>query len=151
MKNAPYEISRDPLSTPSKDRIAGYMSLCTARPNETYTRNYRLNKMLIKEMASYCRNRGIEFLLVCINTLMGCDDEEKYKAIDPTFESGFFDGDLRAHADSLDIRYLGLEEAFWRHCRETGKSWYWSHWNYAGHRAVSAELRDPLESVIRRR
>jgi hypothetical protein len=124
------------------------MSLCTARPDTVYLENYRLNKVLIEEIAEYCRERNIRFLLVCINTLFGCEDEAKYRAIDPTFRSGFFDDDLRVFAELHSIEYLGLEEPFTRYCRETGRSWYWIHWNYTGHRVISSELSAKLMSIL---
>lgn len=128
--------------------MAGYLRLCTASPDGVHAENYRLNKVLIGEMAEFCRERGIRFLLVCVNMFYRCDDEGKIKALDPTFDAGFYDDDLGSLADSLGIEYLGLEKLFARECEKTGRSWHWIHWNYDGHRAVSDAMAEKLKSFL---
>ena len=73
---------------------------------------------------------------------------KKYKEIDPTFQSDFFDVDLNDFAELLKIEFLGLDKPFERYCEERGRSWYWKHWNYDGHRAVSGELSAKLKSIL---
>jgi lysophospholipase L1-like esterase len=140
--------SRAKPAATSSNNIPGFLTLCTATPDPVYAENYRLNKTLISNMAEYCKQRNTEFLLVGINTLFSCDDKAKYEAIDPTFQSDFFDRDLGALADSLQIEYLGLEGPFERYCETTGRSWHWLHWNYEGHRAVADALSRKLQVIL---
>jgi len=81
------------------------LSLCTAHPDPLFLQNYQLNKILIREMAEYCKIRKIKFMLVCIDFLYKSGDEAEYISIDPTFRADFFEEDLRRYADSLGIEY----------------------------------------------
>ncbi|MFQ5511487.1 MAG: SGNH/GDSL hydrolase family protein [Candidatus Krumholzibacteriia bacterium] len=134
----------------SSGRIDGALSLCTASAEETYARNYRLNKRLIEEMAGYCRRQGMAFMLVCADWVYKTEDAARYSAIDPTFDAGYFARDLRQFSDSLRIDYLDLQEPFQLYYRRRGIPLHWQHWNYAGHRLVAEELAAKLESIMAR-
>lgn len=97
----------------NKEKIKGALTLSTANPDPVYAENYKLNKRLIKEIADFCREKGIKFMLVSLNT----DDympevENKYKSIDLTFDMYFFYDDMMNYTRQLDIEYLGLQKAF---------------------------------------
>jgi hypothetical protein len=129
-------------------KISGYLSLCTEHPSETYLRNYRLNKRLIKSMADFCRGRDIDFMLVCLESVYEPEDARKYVAVDPTFNPDFFDEDMRRFADSLGIEYLGLQGKFKEYQSRTGRSLRWIHWNYDGHRVVADALCEKLKDTL---
>jgi hypothetical protein len=142
---------RESQLTPATDtqtKLTGSLSLHTANPDPLYVENYRLNKVLIKEMAEYCANSGIRFMLVCASAVYKPEDEARRREIDPTFSAKFFDEDLRAHTDTLNMEYLGLHESFVSHYQRTGRSLTWSHWNYEGHRVVADELSDKIENTL---
>jgi hypothetical protein len=125
-----------------------HLTLCTSRPDPAYSKNYRLNKVLIAEMASYCRQRGARFLLVCGDTVYEPREIERLAAADPTFDPGFFEADLAELADSLGVDYLGLQTPFMEHANAGGGSLHWGHYNYAGHRVVARALSDKLGGII---
>jgi hypothetical protein len=133
---------------PAQAELAGSLSLQTAHPDPVYAENYRLNKRLIREMAEFCKQRGVRFLLICAGAVYKPEDEERRREVDPTFEADFFDTDLRAHADSLRIEFLGLHQPFERHYRATKRSLSWAHWNYEGHRVVADELVNKIEILL---
>jgi len=118
--------------------LAAHLTLCSDRQHPAYVHNYKLNKSLIGAMAGFCEERGITFMLMCADFAASAEEEARYQAIDPTFDPDFFNKDLRALADSLDIEYLGFQAPFRRAIRETGDPHHWVHWNYSGHR-VAAE------------
>ena len=132
----------------SKQGIGGTLSLCTARPDPVYARNYALNKRLIAEMAGYCNRQGMAFMLVCANWIYETEDVAQYRKVDPTFDPGFFERDLESHADTLGIEYLGLQEPFERDYRLRQRPLHWQHWNYQGHRLVAELLARKIESLL---
>ena len=133
----------------SKWGMDKYLSLCTSNPDTTYLKNYQLNKMLIKAMAKYCKEKGIRFMLVTIDTDAYIPKiEEKYKYIDPTFDANFFEDDLKNYATSLSIEYLGLQRIFRQAYENTSVSLHWGHWNYEGHKVVASALSGKLKSII---
>jgi hypothetical protein len=135
-------------STPIETKLTASLSLQTANPDPVYTENYRLNKRLIEEMAEFCRQKGIRFLLICASAVYKPDDQESKRGIDPTFKADFFNIDLRAYADSLHIDFLGLHQPFESHYRTTKRSLSWAHWNYEGHRVVADELVHKIEILL---
>ncbi len=129
-------------------KINGYLSLATANPDEKYLRNYRLNKILIKAMSDYCKERGIRFMLVVLNTLAYIPDvEREYVSIDPTFNVNFFEDDLRNYAILLSIEFLGLQRIFRQSYKTNHIPLHWKHWNYEGHEVVASALTKKLETI----
>lgn len=125
-----------------------HLTLCTSRPDSAYEKNYRLNKVLIRKMAEYCGQRGVRFLLVCGDIACGPGEIERIESIDPTFDPRFFEADLAALADSLEIDYLGLQTPFMEYVRAGGGRLRWDHYNYTGHRVVARVLSDRLAGII---
>ena len=133
-----------------KRRVPGYLSLCTANPDSIYVANYKINKALIEEISRYCNKKGVEFLLVSINTKAYQPMVEKrYKDLDPSFQATFFEDDLRSFSESRNIEYLGLHRIFNQSYIKDGKSLQWGHWNYNGHRVVADTLVAKLAPLIK--
>ena len=133
----------------------GCLSLCTDNADEQYARNYLLNKVLIKAMAEYCREREIQFMLVVGDMPTYLPEiEKRRKVIDSTFNENFFDDDMKEFAGSIDVEYAGLQRMFRKSFEETGTyahwgDWkFWGHWNYEGHRLVADILSTKLRQVI---
>jgi hypothetical protein len=135
-------------STKLPDKLYQSLSLYTTEPDPVYVENYRLNKLLINEMANFCKQRGIRFMLICATAVYKTEDQERKRKIDPSFNADFFDKDLRTFAESLHIDYLGLHKPFESHYRNTKRSLNWGHWNYEGHRVVADELSRKLENML---
>jgi len=135
-------------ATPLQEGLPRRLSLCTSDPDSIFVRNYRLNKVLIREMADYCRERGVRFLLVCGDTVYEPERIRETAALDPTFDPGFFEVDLAELADSLGVGYLGLQTPFREHAGAGGGSLHWSHYNYDGHRVVARVLSNKLAEII---
>ncbi len=75
----------------SPKKLAGYLSLCTDNADAAYFRNYKHNKILIKAIAEYCKEKGIKFMLISIDNKAYIPEvENKYKLVDPTFDPNFF-------------------------------------------------------------
>lgn len=136
----------------SPDALDSYLTLCTENPDETYSTNYQLNKRLIKTIAEYCKDHGVKFMLVTLDTQAYVKDlEEKYILADPTFNSYFFEDDMKNFANSLNIEYLGIQRIFAKHNKDTSTLLHWGkwgHWNYEGHKVVALALTRKLESLI---
>lgn len=129
--------------------VNNYLSLCTLNQNVAYLKNYQLNKVLIKAMAEYCKEKGIKFMLVTADIDVYMPEmEEKCKAIDPTFNANYFEDDLRSYAASLNIEYMGLQRLFRKTFEDTKAPLRWGHWNYEGHQVVANELVSKLQSII---
>jgi hypothetical protein len=134
---------------PLPKKIDGYLSLFTATPDTTYLRNYRLNKILIKAMSEYSKEKGIRFMLVTLNTPAYIPEVEKrYKSIDSSFDTNFLEDDLKDFAKSINVEYLGLQRIFRQSYESTGISLHWKHWNYQGHKVVAYALTNKLKSII---
>lgn len=131
-----------------RNKLDGYLTLCTANPDSTYLKNYQLNKMLIKAMSEYCKGEGLKFILVTIDNDYIPKSEEKHKAIDPTFDANYFEDDLKNYATILNIEYLGLQRIFRQAYENNGIPLHWGHWNYQGHKLVANVLADKLKSVV---
>lgn len=141
-------ISETKKAEVSSSKINGFLSLCTAHPSPVYLENYQLNKILIKTMAKYCKEKGIKFMLVTLPTSKyNLEKEKEYMAIDPTYNINFFEDDMREYAKSINIEYLGLGRIF-RAYEEKGIPLFWNHLNYEGHRVVADVLYNKLRSVI---
>jgi hypothetical protein len=102
-------------------------------------------------MADECREHGVLFLLVALNTRAYHPEvEQELRDVDSTFDPFFFDRDLGDFARSLGIPFLGLQTVFRRHFLETNEPLLWGHWNYAGHRVVAEALTEVLEPIVLR-
>ena len=133
----------------SKWEVNNYLSLCTLNQDTTYLKNYQLNKVLIKAMVENCKEKGIKFMLVTVDFDAYIPEiEEKYRAIDPTFNANYFEDDLRSYAASLNIEYMGLQRLFRKTFENTKTPLRWGHWNYKGHQVVADELVGKLKSII---
>jgi len=129
--------------------LNGYLSLCTATPDAVYLESYALSKVLIKSMAEFCKEKGIRFMLVTINTEAYIPEvEDEYKSIDPTFDADYFDNDLGKYASSLGIDFLGLQNVFREDYERLGRPLFWSHFNYQGHEVVAQALSNKLEAIL---
>ena len=128
--------------------MTGPETLCTSAPDPVFVENYELNKRLIGEMANLCERRGIRFVLVCVDWKYRKEDIERERSLDPSFDPGFFERDLAALSDSLNVDYLGLQRIFEQHYEQNRRPLHWTHWNYEGHRVVAAALADKLESIM---
>lgn len=148
--NTIQSLRRKKISSPkeSKNKIKAWLSLGTANPDPTYLNNYRLNKILIKEMAKYCKKRKIKFMLVSIASIYKPEDIVKYRSIDPTFNEDFFDYDLKKYATSIGVEYLGLQNSFKEFYKREKKSLNWVHWNYLGHSLVAKVLSQKLKTIL---
>ena len=136
------KISRTPV-------INSFLSLCTSNPDATYLKNYQLNKTLIKAMAEYCKDKKIKFMLVTIDIDAYIPEvEKKHKSIDTTFNTNYFEDDMKNYAASLNIEHLGLQRIFRKAYENTGVSLHWGHWNYEGHKIVANALSVKLKAVI---
>lgn len=141
------------INTPGKkgkETLSKYLSLCTTAPDVTFSKNYQLNKILIKAMAEYCKEKRIRFMLVTtdISEAYIPGLENKYKSIDSTFNANFFEDDLGNYAASLNIEYLGLQRIFRQAYENTGVPLHWYHWNYEGHKVVADTLTNKLRSIL---
>lgn len=132
-----------------KNRINGFLSLCTATPDPIYQKNYRLNKKLINEMANHCKKNKIKFMLVNINSwFYKPKDIEKYKLKDLTFNEKFFHDDLNDFCNAIGVEYLGLQKPFREYYEKEKKTLNWSHWNYLGHRLVADILSQKIKTIM---
>lgn len=94
----------------------------------------------------------MQFTLVCIDDAYIPEVQEHYRLRDPSFNPGFFEQDLRAFTQSIDVGFLGLHSMFEYHYRQTGVPLHFGewdrhtdrvqtgHWNYEGHRVVADAL-----------
>jgi len=129
--------------------IGGVLSLATDSPDPIYLENYNLNKVLIKKMADFCKERGIRFMLVTLDINSYIPEIEKqYRAQDSSFDSNFFDDNLRQYAKSLNIEYIGLQSIFRDYYESTLSPLHWGHLNYKGHEVVSNALVNKLDPII---
>lgn len=132
--------------------LPGHLSLCTSNPERVFSDNYKLTKKLIAAIAEYCKVRGIDFMLVCCDVYYEPHLEKEYKRVDPTFNPNFFEDDLKKYAQSIKIKYLGLQTIFKQAETESSLSYHWrndGHWNYQGHILVAKTLADKLKTSIR--
>jgi glycosyltransferase involved in cell wall biosynthesis len=136
---------------PAQDAIRGALSLFTAQPDPEFAASYRLNKILIEEMAKTCIRQNVRLLLVCVDWIYRTEDIERYRAIDPTFDPDFFENDLREHARALGIEFLGLQTVFRTVYEERGEPLHWGHWNYRGHALAADALTRRISSFLPRR
>ena len=114
--------------------------MCTAHPDEPFTRNYGLCKLLITRMARDAAARGVRFELASVPLVYEDQVVERLRLIDPSFDPGFFDRDLAVMADSSGFGFVPLTAAFAATARATGNRLHWQHWNYEGHREAAEVL-----------
>jgi hypothetical protein len=127
----------------------GYLSLCTSRPGAAFTRSYKLSQLLIKQMAAICIAKDIKFVLVAANTdAYKPKIEKRYKNIDPTFNPYFFEDDLKAFAQKIDIGFLGLQRPFYETYQKNGLDLHWGHWSYEGHKTVAKTIVRYLDDKV---
>jgi hypothetical protein len=129
-------------------QIVGSVTLCTASPDSAYVASYRLNKIIMRKMFEFCRERGIDFLLVCINHVYRPEEIAQFQRMDASFNPEFFAADLRRMTAAYGMDYLSFQEPFQRFYAETGSDLTWGHWNYAGHRLVARELVGKLAEMM---
>jgi hypothetical protein len=134
------------------NKLHGYLSLCTSHPDKTFLDNYKLNKRLILQIMAECgREKKIKFMLVCCDVYFPPSIEQEYKQIDSTFNKYFFEDDLQQFSQSAKIEYIGLQRIFSKESTVTGLTFHWptdGHWDYQGHRLVTAALYSKLKSSI---
>lgn len=117
--------------------ITGTLTLCTDSPDSAYAAGYALwKRVFLNAAAEMERGDGPEVLLMTVPLVYTTDDIAQCRAAAPSFDPGYFDGDL---GDTWSP-YLGLQEAFETRYRRTGERLHWAHWNYAGHRLVGTLL-----------
>jgi len=126
-----------------------YLTLCTANPDSAYLDNYRLNKVLIKAMADFCKSKNYRFMLVTVDNEAYIDKmENQFKQIDPTFNPNWFEDDMQQFASSIDVEYLGLQRVFRSAYAEKGIPLHWGHWNYEGHEVAANAIVEKLKTII---
>lgn len=147
--------------------LRGYLSLATSTPDPQYAENYKLSKRLITEMQEICKQHGIHFVLVNIDLPSYIPDvEQKFKKIDPSFNTRFYDQDLEQFSKSLNIPFIGLEKIFsdkylktgtalhFKYWDELGTKGYWEygahtgHWNEQGHQLVAGILSPRIQTLL---
>lgn len=128
-----------------------YLRLCTARSDSIYAQNYKLNKRLIREMATWCRERGVGFLLVCGSSAYEPRDVSRFREVEPSFDADFFERDLASYADSLGVEYLGLQSLFRAQADSGGQPLHWGHLSYRGHRVVAQALANAVDEIVSER
>lgn len=149
-----YKIARDikeksAAAAKKAEKIAGYLSLCTAHPDSELAKGYALNKLLIERIAATCRAAGAELLLLCFPTDTHVPEREReYIATDSTFNANFFEDDLARLSSSLGIHYLGLQRVFRTEYERNGRPLHWTHLNYEGHRVTARELSKALLPIL---
>lgn len=148
-----YQVSTK-VNALSMRKLGGFLSLCTAKPEEVYLKNYQLNKTLIAAMAKHCKDKGIKFMLVTLPTIAYMPNiENEYTSIDPTFNANYFEDDLRDYAELLKIEYLGLQRLFREAYKNLGSFLHfqingsWGHWNYQGHKIVADAVSNKLDLI----
>lgn len=147
-----------------EERIPPFLSLCTANARPLYVENYQLNKMLIKAMSAFSKEKGIRFMLVTLDIPSYIPEVEKrFVALDSTFNTNYFEDDLREYAKMIDIEYLGLQRLFRTYYVNTRIPLHWAtpgwavtsilgvfspHLNYEGHKVVADALGNKLKPII---
>ncbi len=147
-----YRQAMEQKGGPPPEGLTQSASLCTEAPEERYAGNYRLNKILIRHMADFCRQRGILFMLVVLNSRAYLPEvEEELKAVDPTFDLFYFDDDMKRFADALNVPSIGLQRVFREDYQRNGVPLLWGHWNYEGHKVVADALVNELKPILQQR
>jgi len=146
-----------------------YLGLGTDSPSPVYSRNYAINKELIRAMHELCDERGIDFLLVTVDMASYVPAvEERLQSLSPGLRTDFFSTDLGELADEIRAEYLDLQGVYREHYLKNGVSLHfaprkvWStghvpfdfghegHWNYAGHEVVAQALASKIVAIQRR-
>ena len=128
-------------------RLTPEQSLCTASPDAQFETNFELNRRLIAEFARRCAAREVACVLMSAPLVYEHDELLACRALDPTFDPGFFDHELGALADTTAAAAIALTGRFARHGADRGRL-RWAHWNYAGHREVAAALVEGLTARV---
>jgi len=125
-----------------------YLSLATDFPDSIYAENYKLNKRLIREMVALCKDADVDFMLTCAPTVFKPEEVVAYQQVEPTFNSVFFEQELKALADTLDIDFLSLHDQFESFYHQTSSPVLNDgHWNHKGHRLIADVLCDYLVNI----
>jgi hypothetical protein len=126
---------------PGKNRLTREQRMCTAHSDSVSVPNYMLCKRLIARMAMECKARGVHFELASVPLVYADDDVARARALDSTFDPGFFDRDLAAFADTSAFSFIPMTAQFAARSR-SGVRLQWQHWNYFGHAAAGDVLFD---------
>lgn len=128
-----------------EDGLPPYLTLATDRPDPAFLANYATAKVLFREAAALCRDRGIPFTLVLVD-YDGASPEAaaKLAALAPSFDPLWFEKDLRDAAARDGYGFLGLQSFFRGLYAAGGTDYHWQHWNYAGQAAVARALADRM-------
>jgi hypothetical protein len=116
--------------------------MCTTHPDSVYVANYVLCKRLIVKMAHACKARGVRFELASVPLVYADEDVARCRAIDPTFDPGFFDRDLAALATAGGFSFYPMTAEFAARSGN-GVRLQWQHWSYLGHQAAFEVLLGP--------
>jgi hypothetical protein len=149
-----YRLKRDITAKSAEgankaEKLAGYMSLCSAHPDSEQAKSYALNKLLIERIAATCSEANVELVLLCFPTDAHLPEREReYVATDSTFNPNFFDDDLARLSSALGIHYLGLQRVFRREYERNRRPLHWKHLNYEGHRITASELSKTLRPLL---
>lgn len=140
----------------SYSKLHGHLSLATSTPEKVFSDSYRLNKLLIKAMSDYCKERGITFMLVTIDIEAYVTEmEKKYKSLAPSFNANYFEDDMEEYSGQLNIEYLGLQRVFRGYYEKTGIPLHWmrytGHWNYQGHLLVAKVLSEKIDNILKKK
>jgi hypothetical protein len=137
-------------SVDRKGELPAYLSLGTDNPDLTYVENYRLNKVLIREMAEFCLRKNIGFLLVAaIHSHRDAKRHRYHREVDPSFDENFFGRDLGKFSALHGIDFLNLQLPFVEFFRRSSLPIVEDgHWNLTGHQIVSDALYTKLTEIF---
>jgi len=128
-------------------RLTREQSLCTASPDTQFRSNFGLNQRLLTEFARRCAAHDVECVLMSVPLAYEHGEVLACRALDPTFDPGFFDRELGALADTTGATAVALTERFVRWDLAGDGRLQWAHWNYAGHRVVATALVEAAEAL----
>jgi len=128
-------------------RLTREQSLCTASPDPQFQSNFGLNRRLLTEFARRCATHDVACVFMAVPLAYERDEVLACRALDPTFDPGFFDRELEALADTTGATAIALTERFARRDEVGGGRLRWAHWNYAGHREVARVLVEAIRRL----
>jgi lysophospholipase L1-like esterase len=129
-------------------KVSGYLSLFTNHPEKIYINNYKLNKILMQDMAKLCVKNNIKFMIVCCDIYLNKEKVKYLTNIDPSFNLKYIEYDMENFAKSINVEYLGLQSVFMQAYENETINYHWNHWNYEGHKIVADALENKLINNI---